>query len=249
VRRATVAALGLFAMGAGGCGSGGGKSAVTVSAASSLQAAFERYGERFSTPPRFSFAGSDEVAAQIRQGAEPDVFASANTQLPAALHRQGLAGPPTVFATNELVIAAPKGAPPIRSVRDLGRPGVDLVIGDPSVPVGIYTRQVLGGLRAGLRRKIMANVRSQETEVAGIVGKLEAGAADAAFLYNSDVVAGGSSVRQTHLPASLRPTVRYGIEAVGGSSDPQGARRFIAGLLAPSGRRLLRANGFGVPAR
>lgn len=240
--------LALVALSAGGCG-GGGSSSVTVSAASSLQTAFEAYGKRFTDPPRYSFAGSDELAAQVRQGASPDVFASANTQLPAALHRQGLAGPPTVFATNELVIAAPKGAPPIHSVRDLARPGVDLVIGDPSVPVGIYTRQVLGRLPAGLRNRIMANVRSQETEVAGIVGKLEAGAADAAFLYNSDVVAAGSSLRETHLPASLQPTVRYGIETVDGSSDPEGAHRFIVGLLAPSGRQLLRANGLGVPAR
>jgi molybdate transport system substrate-binding protein len=177
------------------------------------------------------------------------VFASADTQLPDALHRQGLVAKPSVFATNELVIAQPRSAPPIHSVRDLAKPGVQLVIGDPSVPVGIYTRQVLGRLPASLRRRIMANVRSQETEVAGIVGKLTANAADAAFLYRSDVVAAGGSLREVHLPPRLQPTVRYGIATVDGSADPAGARRFIAGLEAPAGRRLLRRAGFGLPPR
>ena len=47
-----------------------------------------------------SFAGSDELAAQIRQGGKPDVFAAANTKLPDELHAEGLLGsrscsPPT----------------------------------------------------------------------------------------------------------------------------------------------------------
>src|SRR5205814_5368890 len=97
-------------------------------------------------------------------------------------------------------------------------------VGDPSVPVGIYTGQVLGRLPAGLRRRTLANVRSQEPDVTGIVGKLAANAADAAFLYNSDVAAAGGSLRETSLPPRLQPTVRYGIEAVRGGSDPAAAR-------------------------
>ncbi len=123
------------------------------------------------------------------------------------------------------------------------------MIGDPSVPVGIYTRQVLARLPAGVRKAVLANVRSQEPDVAGIVGKLGVGAADAAFLYNSDVVAAGSSLREVPLPPSLQPTVRYGIATVDGSPDPAAARRFVAGLLTPPGRRLLRQAGFGLPPR
>ena len=239
---AAVCAVGLI-----GCG--GSSSGATVSAAASLQIAFDRYAHRLADPPRYSFAGSDELAAQIRQGAAPDVFASANTQLPRSLHRSGLVGEPTVFATNRLVIATPKGDSSVHSVRDLAQTGLDLVIGEPSVPIGIYTRQLLGRLPPPLRTRILRNVRSQEPDVTGIVGKLSAGAADAAILYSSDVVGAGGSLRRVPLPARLRPTVRYGIATVHGSSDPAAGHQFIQGLLVPPGRRLLRQAGFGAPPR
>src|SRR5947209_18505938 len=80
--RALVVLLAAGAALLAGCG-GGGAPTLKVSAGASLKTAFTRYGASFS-PARaaFSFAGSDELAAQIRQGVKPDVFASANTQLP-----------------------------------------------------------------------------------------------------------------------------------------------------------------------
>ncbi len=83
-----------------------GKPQLTVSAAASLKQAFTEYGKRFSgASARFSFAGSDELAAQIRQGVKPDVYAAANTKLPEELHAEGLVEMPTVFAGNRLVLA------------------------------------------------------------------------------------------------------------------------------------------------
>src|SRR6476469_11090818 len=78
---------------------------ISVSAASSLKTALTAYGGDFSNAvARFSFAGSDELAAQIEQGVKPDVFASANTKLPDALFDQDLVEKPTVFAGNRLVL-------------------------------------------------------------------------------------------------------------------------------------------------
>ena len=56
---------------------------------------------------QLSFAGSDELAAQIRAGAKPDVFAAANTKLPDELFAEGLVERPRVFAANKLVLAVP----------------------------------------------------------------------------------------------------------------------------------------------
>src|SRR4051794_13033833 len=103
---------------------------LVVSAAASLQKAFTQYGARFEgAPVRFSFAGSDELAAQIRQGVKPDVFASANTKLPDALYSSGLVEKPTVFAGNRLVLAVPAKGAKVASLDDTERDGVKVAIG------------------------------------------------------------------------------------------------------------------------
>src|SRR5213083_1225283 len=96
IRVALVALVGAFAL--AGCGASGDDD-LLVSAATSLKAAFTAYGEQFDgANAQFSFAGSDELAAQIRAGAKPDVFAAANTKLPDQLFKQGLVEKPKVFA-------------------------------------------------------------------------------------------------------------------------------------------------------
>src|SRR3954463_1660484 len=103
-----------------GCGGSEDKQ-LTVSAASSLKTAITDYGNAFQDATvRASFAGSDELAAQIRQGVKPDVFASANTKLPDALYKEGLVEKPAVFAANRLVLG---GAAPGAEGRGLGPPG------------------------------------------------------------------------------------------------------------------------------
>ena len=137
--------------------------------------------------PRYGFAGSDQLAFQIQQGAPADVFAAASPKYPEALYRQGLVEKPIPFATNTLVLIVPKANPAgIHSVNDLTKPGVKIVIGDPSVPVGSYTRTVLNNL--GISAAVLKNVVSQETDVKGVVTKVALGEADAGFVYVTDVV-------------------------------------------------------------
>lgn len=217
-----------------------------MSAAASLKGAFTRYGSQFSgARVRYSFAGSDVLAAQIEQGVRPDVFASANTKLPAQLYARGLAEKPVVFAANQLVLAVP-AASPIHSLAEVERPGRTLAIGSPSVPIGIYTRTVLGRLGPA-RARVMANVRSLEPDVSGIVGKLTEGAVDAGFVYITDVEATHGALRAIALPASLQPVVAYAVTIVRGSPHLAAARRFIAGLLGGAGRSDLRQAGFLPP--
>ena len=224
-----VAVGGLIVTGVG-CG-GSDSEHLRVSAAASLRTAFTQYAAAQFPDDEVdqSFAGSDQLAAQIEQGATPDVFASANTEYPDALYRKGLLEQPAIFARNRLVLAVPAGSA-IQSVADLAKPGISVVIGDPNVPVGSYTQEVLSRLPASEHRAILRNVRSQEPDVTSIVGKLTEGAADAGFVYITDVRAAGSAVRAIRLPANLQPEVAYGIGVVKHAPNPELARRFERGL-------------------
>jgi molybdate transport system substrate-binding protein len=220
---------------------------LVVFAAASLGPAFERYGDRFERADvKFSFAGSDDLAAQIRQGVVPDVYAAANTSLPDELHADGLVEKPATFVTNKLVIGVPEGSD-IDDVTDLEEPGVKIAIGDEEVPVGIYTREVLRALGPDAEQAILANVASSEPDVAGIVGKLTQGAGDAGFVYRSDVDAAGGRIEEVPIPAKASPDVAYGIAVASGAAQPELARRFVDGVVSGEGRRILLDSGFGPP--
>lgn len=247
------AAVALLAGVVSGCGSddGGGSDStaskpLVVSAASSLQDALTTYGDEFGDV-RLSFAGSDELAAQIRQGVKPDVFASANTSLPEALNEEGLVGKPVVFAGNRLVLAVPADSDEIASLEDAGQAGVKLAIGSATVPIGSYTREVLDRLPGSERDAILGNVRSEEPDVKGIVGKLTQGAVDGGFVYVTDVAATKGALKAIELPADLQPSVAYGVAVVEGAKNPEGAKEFIDGLLSGAGRQALDDAGFEPP--
>jgi molybdate transport system substrate-binding protein len=253
------AAVAALALAPAGCGSNDDNSSTSpasspgplvVSAAASLQKAFTEYGRQFDGGRvRFSFAGSDELAAQIRQGVKPDVFASANTKLPDQLFAAGLVKKATVFAGNRLVLAVPARSAKVTSLAGVEQPGVKLAIGSPSVPIGSYTHMVLDRLPAAARKKILANVRSEEPDVKGIVGKLTQGAVDAGFVYITDVKATKGKLKAIELPAKLKPSAAYGVAVVKGAKHPGDAGKFIAGLVNGRGQSALRAAGFEPPPK
>ena len=162
-----------------GCGCGDdGKPTLRVSAAASLKKAFEDYGSTFdAAKASFSFAGSDELAAQIRKGARPDVFAAANTKLPDQLYAEGLVEQPVPFATNRLVVAVPAdGEPRVSSLDDLDDAG--------RAHRGRFRRPCRSAptratcwpaRRARRRRRSSDNIRSNEPDVGGRGGQGLAG--------------------------------------------------------------------------
>ena len=244
--------LALIALTLGGCGDddegssgsggdGGSKPQLTVSAAASLKTAFTGYGKQSSDAnAKFSFAGSDELAAQIEQGVKPDVYAAANTSLPDELYEKGLVEQPTVFAGNELVLAVPADSDKVASLEDLTKDGADVWKSDD-------VKTVLDKLPAEPSEAILANVRSEEPDVAGITGKLTQGAVDAGFLYISDVRATDGQLKEITLPDDLQPQVAYGVAVVEGAKEPEAAQAFIDGLLDGAGAQALTDAGFEPP--
>jgi molybdate transport system substrate-binding protein len=242
---AAAAALALLA----GCGDDedgtGSKPRLVVSAAASMTEALTSCARDYpGATVRLSLAGSDELAAQIRQGVPVDVYAAANTRLPEELEGEGLLESPVEFATNTFVLAVPAGSE-IDSLEDLTEPGVKLAIGSESVPIGSYTREVVGRLPAARRRAILANVRSNEPDVKGIVGKLTQRAADAGFVYVTDVNAAGDALEAIELPAELQPEVTYAAGVATKAKQPGAAGTFVEGLRDGGCGRALREAGFG----
>jgi molybdate transport system substrate-binding protein len=215
---------------------------INVFAAASLTDVFPRIDKA----PHYSFAGSDQLALQLQQGAPADVYAAASPKYPELLYRNGLLAKPVVFAANKLVIIVPRSNPAhVRSVYDLRRPGLRIVIGDTNVPIGSYTRQILDAL--GVTADVMRNVVSQETDVKGIVVKVALGEADAGFVYVTDSKPVAKKIRVVPLPGWAQPPIRYELAVVKASTHQAAGRVFIKKVLSARGRKLLKAAGFGLP--
>jgi molybdate transport system substrate-binding protein len=255
VKRLAILALALAAL--AGCGddddsgSGGSTTAaaakprLVVSAASSMTEALTACAKDYTAADvKLSFAGSDELAAQIRQGVPVDVFASANTKLPDELEQDGLLEKPVEFATNQLVIAVPADSD-IASIDQLSEPGVTIAVGSESVPIGSYTREVLSRLPADQDKAILANVKSEEPDVKGIVGKLTQGAVDAGFVYVTDVNAAGDELEAIDLPEKLQPEVTYAAGVVTKAKQPEAAADYVEGLREGACADALQQAGFG----
>jgi molybdate transport system substrate-binding protein len=212
---------------------------IRVLAAASLTNVFPQ----IDNTQRYSFAGSDALAAQIRLGAPADVFASANTSLPNALYAQGLVEKPVVFTTNKLVLVVPSSNPAgIKSVFDLRKKGVKLLVGTPTVPIGSYTRTVLRNMAL---TSVLSNVVSQETDVRAILTKVSLGEADAGFVYSTDAKTVAGKVTAIRLPAWAQPPVRYGMAVITSTKNRADAVAFINKVLAKAGQAKLKAAGFG----
>jgi molybdate transport system substrate-binding protein len=240
VKRLLAVALLALAVPASVCGA----TTLNVFAASSLTDVFPKVDKA----ERYSFAGSDQLALQIRQGAPADLFASASPKYTELAYRDGLLQKPIVFATNRLIVIVPRSNPAgIKSVYDLRHPGLKVVIGDKTVPIGSYTRQILDTL--GITNDVMTNVVSQETDVKGIVSKVALGEADAGFVYRTDARPVASRTRTVPLPNWAQPPINYEIAVVKTSSHAAAARAYVKKVTSKRGRKLLAAAGFGLPKR
>ena len=234
---------------ASACSGGGGGTSrrITVFAAASLTDAFGLIGMQFErahpgTGVRLAYGPSDGLAQQIQAGAPADVFASAGeTWMGAVAKRPGVADRAD-FARNRLVVVVPSTNPGhIRSITDLARPGIKLVLAAPGVPAGDYAREILRN--AGIGRAALANVVSNEVDVRGVLAKLDTGDADAGIVYTTDAQSAGTGINTIAIPTQLNVLATYPIAVVRGSPAGGVARAFVRFVLGP-GQLTLRAAGF-----
>ena len=250
MKRLVIAALTLILV--SGCGSKEGPASantkIVVFAAASLKQTFTDIGEQFKTENPgasvdFSFAGSSDLVTQLTQGAQADVFASAdNKNMDKAAQAGLLAGDPVNFASNTLTIAVAPGNPKkIASFKDLTQQGLNVVICAPQVPCGSATTKVEQATGVKL------NPVSEESAVTDVLNKVETGQADAGLVYVTDAIGAGNKVASVPFPESAGAVNTYPIAVLKESKNPEAARKFVDLVRGDAGQKALNAAGFAKP--
>jgi molybdate transport system substrate-binding protein len=201
----------------------------------------------------YNFAGSQALVTQMEEGAEADVFASANTtQMKNANDKGLIAGSSSVFVQNSLTLIVPADNPAgITSLADLAKDGVKIDLAAEDVPAGQYARQssCLAGKDTatygeGFVEAVGNNVVSEEDNVRAVVTKVSTGEADAGIVYVTDVngeLAEGTTAIE--IPTEVNVVAKYPLATVTGG-DATLAQAFIDYVLSPEGQATLESFGF-----
>src|SRR3984957_10697316 len=221
---------------------------IVVFAAASLKPAFTQLSQQFKSDNpgggvEFEFAGSSELATQLAQGATADVFASADAAQMNTVVKAGLlAGDPTNFAANTLVIVTAPGNPKkIAAFADLTKPGISVVICQQPVPCGAATQRIENSTGVHL------NPVSEELSVTDTLNKVTTGQADAALVYVTDAKNAGNKVTTVNFPEASSAVNVYPIAVLKKAPQPALAQKFVTLVTSDNGQQILAQSGFAKP--
>lgn len=225
---------------------------LTIFAAASLADVLEDLestwlNESLEVPLTIAFDASNVLAAQISEGAEVDVFLSADLSRPSELAEAGLtSGEPVTFARNSPVIVVPRDSHAVKTALDLAVPGIRLVAAGPGVPITRYAEEAIAQLAAttpdpgAFSNAVAANVVSREDNVRAALAKVELGEGDAAIVYVTDAHA-SDAVREVTFPEAVQVAAEYGAVQV---SDDPAATAFVTWLTGPTAQAILAEAAF-----
>ncbi len=216
---------------------------ITVSAAASLHDAFDQIAKEFQAEhpdvkiAGINYDGSSTLATQIVEGADVDVFASADENNMDTVSKAGIGNKATIFTSNTLVIAVPKDNPAnITSLEDLA--DADTVLCASKVPCGHASQQLLKN--AGVK----VTPVSEEQNVTAVVQKLAAGEADAGLVYATDVI-DEPDLKSIVPEGSAKVVNKYPIATL---DDNPAAGEFLDFVTGERGQKILSEYGFGTGA-
>jgi molybdate transport system substrate-binding protein len=232
---------------------------LTVFAAASLTNAFTEIGQNFSTRYPgvslvYNFAGSQQLAQQLAQGAPADVFASANARQMDVTIAAGrvVSGTAQTFVRNRLVVIYSADNPAgLNQLADLAQPGLKLVLAAAEVPVGQYSLDFLdkavqdAAFGPGYKEAVLQNVVSYEDNVRSVLAKISLGEGDAGIVYTSDISgAAVEQIGQIDIPDSLNTIATYPMAVISDALHPTHAQAFVDYILSPAGQEVLAKYGF-----
>ena len=235
--------------------SGSSKPCVRVFAAASLTQSFEELAAAFESEHpdvkvELHCAGTPRLVLQLREGAEADVFASADDrQMQRVVDAGQTSAPPVDFAGNELtIITSDRNPHEIELLADLQRQEVGVLMCGPEVPAGRYAREALK--KAGLE----VQSRSDEPSVRAVISKVRLGVVDAGIVYATDAQTAvdqedvfGAKIHRVAIPEHHNIQTRYPIAPLTtGDHEPLGTA-FVAFVTGTTGQAILASHGFTKP--
>lgn len=202
----------------------------------------------------FNYAGSQQLAQQLSQGAPADVFASANNTQMNNATKAGriISGTQNTFVRNRLVVVFPKDNPAgIQALKDLTKPGLKLVMAAKEVPVGQYALDFLDkavkdpAFGSSFKDDVLKNVVSYEQDVKAVLSKVALGEADAGIVYTTDIAGSrANKVNRLDIPDALNTVASYPIAKVGDTQNTDQAQAFVDMVLGSKGQAVLAKYGF-----
>ena len=227
-------------------GGDGGTTTLNVAAAASLTASFEEIEAAFEeehegVDVQLQFAGSSDLASQITNGADLDVFASADEANMDKV-KDAVEGEPTVFATNVLTIITEPGNPQkITGLEDLEDSDLAVVVCAEQVPCGAATATLTE------QQGVTLEPASEESKVTDVLSKVTTGEADAGLVYVTDATGAGDKVEMVETKGADKVVNSYPIAALKDSKHAEDARAFVDYVTGPEGQKVLKGKGFGTP--
>lgn len=224
---------------------------VAASLRDAMTAAEPAYADAAGVRIETSADASTALRIQIEQGAEADVFLSADTKNPGALLAgRHVIGTVVPFAQNSLAIIVPKSNPAgIKSVLDVARPGVKVIAAGEGVSITGYADRLVDLLAAQTNdpgafvAAYAANVVTREDNVKAVVAKIELGEGDAAIVYLTDALA-AVGVMVIPIPVGSNILATYAGLVPSTARHPDAGRAFLDWLAGTSGQAILARFGF-----
>jgi len=221
---------------------------VLVSAAASLAGVMETisldYEKRSGVRVVVNTGASNTLARQITAGAPVDLFISADEAQMDVVRSEVVANTRVDLLSNQLAIAVPADRPrTLQSARELTDPVFRrIAVGDSAaVPAGVYAKAYLEKL--GIWPVVSAKaVPSASVRVA--LAAVENGAADAAIVYRTDVMAARGAVLALVIPVADGPRIVYPAAVIRSGRNREAASRFLAWLRQAEAVKIFEAAGF-----
>ncbi|HZY84755.1 MAG TPA: molybdate ABC transporter substrate-binding protein [Gemmataceae bacterium] len=231
-----------------GCGAPR-KPAVHVFAAASTREALEEVARQFQaetgTPVECSLAASSALARQIEQGADAELFLSADERWADYLAERGLVGHRRDLLANRLVVVVPRDSG-LKLTSLAGLAGDDvkhLALALEPVPAGRYARAALK--KAGVWGRVKDRVR-EGGDVRAALTFVARGEAEAGIVYATDATATSQVRVALEVPEELHEPVRYPLVLLRAADAKPEARAFYDYLGGEKAAAVFRRAGFQV---